>query len=100
MIRAVSFAAVAHALGIDQRPRSWQRKHLSHLMAQHGFPPPLPHRLARAGHGSLYWDPRAVDHWFDQLAGGAATAAAEQAGIDAAAALLDRRAAGFSSATG
>ena len=94
MSYAVSFAHVCARLGISERPRSWQLKHLAHLVAHHGFPPHLPApRCTRAG--TRHWDARAVDQWFDDLLTPAACRQSQTALADAAASTLDARAMEF-----
>lgn len=91
MLPPYSFAHVAHRLGISDRPRSWQVKHLRWLVQEHGFPAPLPAQAWRRA--SLSWDRRSVEHWFDQRAGAGAVQAADQIATARAAQLLDQRAA-------
>lgn len=88
----VSFAHVCQRLGIADRPRSWQVKHLAHLQRSHGFPAALPARWAV---NSRSWDSRAVDHWFDSLLSPAACQQAQAALTEVAADLLDARASEF-----
>lgn len=94
MLPPLSFAHIAHRLGISDRPRGWQLKHVRFLIDQHGFPPPLPARAWRAN--SMSWDRRPIDHWFDERAGRSAVQSADQIAQARAAQLLDQRAAALS----
>lgn len=90
MLPPYSFAHICHRLGIAHRNRAWQVKHVRHIIQNGDFPEPLPLRIWRTV--NMVWDRRAIDHWFDQRAGMAATAAARQSETRAAAVLLDQRA--------
>lgn len=92
----LSFAAICHRLGITHRSRAWQAKHVRFLIKDHEFPEPLPSRAWRVG--SMSWDARAVDHWFDERAGRSAIETAEQEAIRQAAVTLDARAAAIGGA--
>ena len=86
----LSFAAVAHRLGITARSLPWQQKHVRYLIESHDFPEPLPSRAWRVR--SMQWDARAVDHWFDERLDRSALQFAEAQQREAAAGLLDARA--------
>lgn len=85
-----SFAHVCNRLGHTDRSRAWQQKHVRWLIQQHDFPEPLPTRAWRIG--SMVWDRRAVDHWFDERLDRSALQSAEAQQREAAAGLLDARA--------
>lgn len=93
----LSFAAVAHRLGIGQRPRTWQMRHIRWLIDTHEFPSPLPSPrfIAR----TLYWDARAIDCWFDDRIGTAADRE-DAAIVRAAATMMDTRATELASRAG
>ncbi len=86
----LGFAHICHRLGITDRSRAWQQKHVRYLIESHDFPEPLPTRAWRVN--AMSWDRRAVDHWFDERLDRSALQSAEAQQREAAAALLDARA--------
>ncbi len=87
---ALGFAHICHRLGITDRSRVWQQKHVRYLIQSHEFPKPLPARSWRVN--ALGWDRRAVDHWFDERLDRSCLQSAEVEAREAAAGLLDARA--------
>ncbi len=90
MLPPLGFAHICHRLGITDRSRAWQQKHVRYLIQSHDFPEPLPTRAWRIG--SMVWDRRAVEHWFDERLDRSALQSAEAQAAASAAALLDARA--------
>lgn len=86
----LGFAHICHRLGITERSRAWQQKHVRYLIQSHDFPEPLPTRAWRMG--SMVWDRRAVEHWFDERLDRSALQSAEAQERELSAALLDARA--------
>lgn len=67
---AVTFAHIAHRLGVSHRSAHWQARYLRALIADHGFPAPFPYLAWRPA--AMRWDGRAVEQWFDDRAADAA----------------------------
>lgn len=83
--------AITRRMGVDRRSRPWQVRYLTRLIAERGFPKPLPTMYGAAVTDEIKptwsrWVREAVDAWFDgQLPPSAlaAISAAERAEVDA-----------------
>lgn len=82
--------------GGRQRSFAWGARYVQALINGDGFPPPLPllhgSTLAREIRPRSRWQLAAVDAWFDEAAGPAATSAADAAAARHAADAMDARA--------
>ena len=84
---------VARRLGVPGFGEDRLARYLAQLIADHGFPRPLPapckRRVVAAVHANSQWVALAVDHWFDGFLPPDCHAALDARALDAAASQMD-----------